>query len=58
MIVSLPKLEILDDEKLRDLDREVAEKYFEMHNIPKPEMPKSVLKQTIVEDHDEGEDSS
>ena len=32
LIVALPKLQVLDDEKLRD----VAEKYFEMHNIPKP----------------------
>ena len=36
LIVSLPRLEVLDEEKIRDLDREIAEKYFEVYNIPKP----------------------
>lgn len=40
LIVSLPKLDVLDEEKIRDLDREVAEKYFEVYNIPKPVIKK------------------
>ena len=54
LIVALPKLQTLDDERLRELDREVAEKYFEMHNIPKPTLPHSAPKEnTIVDDDDQ-----
>ena len=42
LIVSLPKLEILDEEKVRELDREVAEKYFEVYNIQKPEVKHAI----------------
>lgn len=32
----MPNLINLDEERLRPLDREVAEKYFEVYNIEKP----------------------
>ena len=52
--MALPKLQVLDDEKLRDLDRDVAEKYFEMHNIPKPVLPAVELKEnTMMGENDE-----
>ena len=49
LIVSLPKLLVLDEEKVRPLDREVAEKYFEVHNIPKPVLPSKQIEQPIVQ---------
>jgi len=36
LLVSLPNLINLDEERVRPLDREVAEKYFEVYNIEKP----------------------
>ena len=36
LIVAIPKLELLDEEKLQPLDREVAAQYFELTNVPKP----------------------
>jgi len=36
LILSIPKLEVLDDEKVQQLDRDVANQYFEMHKIAKP----------------------
>jgi Leucine-rich repeat (LRR) protein len=37
LIMSIPKLQVLDDERIQQLDLDVAEQYFEVHNIPKPE---------------------
>ena len=37
LILSIPKLEILDDERIQELDKEVALQYFEVHNLPLPE---------------------
>lgn len=57
LIVALPKLQVLDDEKLRDLDREVAAKYFEIHNLPLPVLPSVEPKEnTMVEEN--GEDAA
>ena len=28
---------MLDEERIEELDREVAKQYFELHNIPKPD---------------------
>jgi Leucine-rich repeat (LRR) protein len=36
LIASIPKLLVLDDEKLSELDREIAEQFFIVHNIEKP----------------------
>lgn len=36
LIASIPKLEVLDDEKVSELDKEVAEQYFKMHDLEKP----------------------
>jgi Leucine-rich repeat (LRR) protein len=36
LIVAVPKLEILDDEPIQQLDRDVADQYFEVNNITKP----------------------
>lgn len=36
LIMNIPKLEMLDDEQIKPLDREVAKQYYEMHNIPIP----------------------
>jgi len=36
MIVAIPKLETLDEDRVEPLDRQVAEKYFEMHKIDPP----------------------
>lgn len=36
LIASIPKLEILDDEQIQELDKDVAEQYFEVNNIPRP----------------------
>lgn len=40
--MNIPKLECLDEDKIQPLDREVAKKYYEMHNIPLP-TPKSAI---------------
>jgi len=34
--MSVPKLEVLDDDRIKELDRDLAEQYFEVHNIPLP----------------------
>jgi hypothetical protein len=36
LILGIPRLEILDEDKIGDLDREVANQYFEMHGLEKP----------------------
>lgn len=36
LIMNIPKLEVLDEDKIQPLDREVAKQYYEMHNIPLP----------------------
>lgn len=38
--MSIPKLQVLDDERIQELDHDLAEQYFEVHNIPKPEFAK------------------
>ena len=37
--MNIPKLEMLDDDAIKPLDREVAKQYYEMHNIPLPAPP-------------------
>lgn len=34
--MSIPKLEILDEDRIEEIDREVANQYFELHRIDKP----------------------
>ena len=36
LIASVPNLKVLDDEKVAELDREVAKQYFLMHNLTLP----------------------
>jgi hypothetical protein len=36
-LVSIPKLKTLDEDRIEELDREVAKQYFELNNIPKPD---------------------
>lgn len=40
LIISIPKLQVLDDERIQELDHDLAEQYFEVHNIPVPEFAK------------------
>lgn len=41
--MSIPKLELLDEDKILPLDREVAKQYYEMHNIPLPALSNAHL---------------
>lgn len=36
-MISIPKLKTLDEDRIEELDREVAKQYFELNNIPKPD---------------------
>ena len=36
LLLSIPKLEMLDEDRVQPLDREVAHQYFEMHKLEKP----------------------
>ena len=38
LLMCCPRLEVLDDDKIQPLNREVAKQYFEMHNIPIPKI--------------------
>ena len=35
--MNIPKLEMLDEDKIQPLDKEVAKQYYEMHNIQLPQ---------------------
>ena len=37
LLISIPKLKMLDEERIEELDREVAVQYFELNNIPRPD---------------------
>ena len=52
LILGIPRLEILDEDKIGDLDREVANQYFEMHGLEKPQLPnhKGIMKQVSFDD--------
>lgn len=41
--MNIPKLELLDEDKIQPLDREVAKQYYEMHNIPLPAPPNALI---------------
>ena len=32
----LPELKVLDDETVKELDRDVAQQYYEMYDLPVP----------------------
>jgi hypothetical protein len=36
LLVSIPKLELLDEERIQPLDREVAVQYFKLNNLEQP----------------------
>lgn len=42
LIISIPKLQVLDDERVKDLDRDVAEQYFQVHNFAVPKFAEKV----------------
>ena len=52
LIVRMPKLKLLNDDAVKELDRDVAEQYLEMHSIvvdlkpaiKPPETPESVMR--------------
>ena len=46
LILKIPKLRMINDEAVKELDRDVAAMHFEMNNIPleEPPMPQPVLK--------------
>lgn len=56
LILSIPRLETLDEDKIGDLDREVANQYFEMHGLEKPQLPKNkgIMKQVNFDGGKEG----
>ena len=37
LLMRLPDLKILNDEAIKELDRDVAEQYFEMYELPVPQ---------------------
>jgi hypothetical protein len=47
LIVAIPKLEMLDEERVQQLDREVANQYFELNSIEPPSFSKKVETQAI-----------
>lgn len=66
LILSVPNLETIDDERVEDLDREVAAQYFEMNELPIPKPPskeslpvqsgaKRVSKKGDIDDDHEGD---
>ena len=36
LLMRLPDLKVLNDETVKELDRDVAEQYFEMYELPVP----------------------
>ena len=34
--MAIPQLEVLDDDRLGELDKDIAEQYFEHHGFDKP----------------------
>lgn len=51
LIVTLPKLKLLNDDAIKELDRDVAAQYLEMHHVKlhsKPE-PKPIIKPPVLE---------
>lgn len=40
--MAIPKLQVLDEDTIIELDREVAEQYFELNGIPKPCFHKTI----------------
>ena len=37
LLMRLPELKIFNEEPVKELDRDIAEQYFEMYEIPKPQ---------------------
>jgi hypothetical protein len=46
-LVSIPRLEMLDEERIQELDREVAIQYFKMNNIEQPCFSKKMETQKV-----------
>lgn len=47
LLVSIPKLEMLDEERIQPLDREVAVQYFKINHLEQPCFHKSMKTETV-----------